>query len=458
MSETAPVAISQTANVAASDRPSDKAAVGRKLPVRKRSSREKWAKRKKEALRHLWWPAHPGPDWAGSRERYDIGTRVRPTGGADTDAQAGMPARPFERSMGPGDAWEVADAWLEPHGGADELHAGVARRRGAAVPRPVCGAPRGARDSLGRAWRHLGVWRHGTIVRCAVPRAGCPGHGARTVRTPWEARPSSHLAAPFEARAIAAVMSGATAEAVASRPREADGRGRGAPARPCAQLEAHGGDAPAVPEVARDMAAPCSPGCAGAMPNASQAVDRLHVMRLAPREADRVRRAEAKSSAEGGRLPRGTRYRWPKRPGDLTGRRAARKASPMSERPLAARARAMAEAPRAARPMPDGGAGRPRARSVAGLGDALQRPADEEGRGDRAGGARGNPQLALPQVDQRRHGGDEPGHPAHEEGGPRLPRPRRLHRPDLPRARPPGVRGDLGDRLCCPLKTSKSQK
>ncbi|WP_222838626.1 transposase, partial [Olsenella uli] len=32
----------------------------------------------------------------------------------------------------------------------------------------------------------------------------------------------------------------------------------------------------------------------------------------------------------------------------------ARKASPMSERPLAARARAMAEAPRAARPMPDG--------------------------------------------------------------------------------------------------------
>ena len=86
-----------------------------------------------------------------------------------------------------------------------------------------------------------------------------------------------------------------------------DGRDRGAPARLRAQLEAHGGDAPAVSEVARDMAAPCSPGCAGAMPNASQAVVRLHVMRLAPREADRVRRAEAKSSAEGGRLPRGTR-------------------------------------------------------------------------------------------------------------------------------------------------------
>lgn len=52
------------------------------------------------------------------------------------------------------------------------------------------------------------------------------------------------------------------------------------------------------------MAAPCSLGRAGATPNASQAVDRLHVMRLAPREADRVGRAEAKSSAEG-RPPRG---------------------------------------------------------------------------------------------------------------------------------------------------------
>ena len=165
MSETAPVAISQTANVAVSDRPSDKAADGRKLPVRKRSSREKWAKRKKEALRHLWWPARPGPDWAESRERYDIGTRVRPTGGADTDAQAGMPAGLFERSTGLGDAWEAADVWLEPHGGADELRAGVARRRGAAVPRPVCGAP------------HL------------HPRDGGPGRRAARKASPTSERP-----------------------------------------------------------------------------------------------------------------------------------------------------------------------------------------------------------------------------------------------------------------------------
>lgn len=333
--------------------------------------------------------------------------------------------------MGLGDAWEVADVWFEPHEGADKLHAGVARRRGAAVPRPVCGAPRGARDSRERTWRHLDVWQHGTIVRCAVPRADHSGVARAGVDDTPRAGRRTHVSV--------------TADLDAGR----------AAARPCAQLEAHGGDAPAIPEVTRDMAAPCSLGCAGATPNASQAVDRLHVMRLAPREADRVRRAEAKSSAEGA-AARGDQVPPAEEAGEPGG-------APGGQEGVA-HVGAPAHRPRDGRGAPGGppharrGAGRPRARSVAGLGGALQRPADEKGRGDRAGGARGNPQLALPQVDQRRHGGDEPGHPAHEEGGPRLPRPRRLHRPDLPRARPPGVRGGLGDRLCYPLKTSKSQK
>lgn len=47
------------------------------------------------------------------------------------DAQAGMLARLFERSMGLGDEWEVSDVWFEERGGAqDELHAGVAHRKG----------------------------------------------------------------------------------------------------------------------------------------------------------------------------------------------------------------------------------------------------------------------------------------------------------------------------------------
>lgn len=33
------------------------------------------------------------------------------------DAQAGMLARLFERSMGLGDEWEVSDVWFEERGG-----------------------------------------------------------------------------------------------------------------------------------------------------------------------------------------------------------------------------------------------------------------------------------------------------------------------------------------------------
>ena len=42
-----------------------------------------------------------------------------------------MPARPFERSTGPGDEREVSDVWLgEREGAQDEPHVGVAHRRG----------------------------------------------------------------------------------------------------------------------------------------------------------------------------------------------------------------------------------------------------------------------------------------------------------------------------------------
>lgn len=95
----------------------------------------------------------------------------------------------------------VADAWLEPHEGADEPHAGVARRRGAAVPRPVCGAPRGARDSRGRAWRHT------CIPVTADLGAGRPGRrrSCRSARSPpaparWPRRPGRPAPCPAGSR------------------------------------------------------------------------------------------------------------------------------------------------------------------------------------------------------------------------------------------------------------------
>lgn len=325
------------------------------------------------------------------------------------DAQAGMLAALFERSMGLGPEWEVADVWFEQRGvDRDRLHIRVARVPGEAVGCPRCGRRCGVYDARERTWRHLDIWQYETVVHCAVPRADCPEHGPSTVLMPWELRPNSHFTSLFEAQVLVMALSGMTVSAIAALVGEGqgriwrmlgravaearaaadysgvtrvgvddtsrargqtyvsvmcdldagrvvamtEGRDRGAPARLCAQLEAHGGDASAVAEVTRDMAEAYSLGCADAMPAAAQTVDRFHVMQLLGRAVDRTRCAEARSSDEKRALLRGTKYCWLKRPENLTERQAARKASLMSRHLLTARACAMAEEMRAVYGLP----------------------------------------------------------------------------------------------------------
>ena len=149
---------------------------------------------------------------------------------------ARMLAALLGRSMGLGEAWEVPGTWSgEVEGGPDEPRAGVARRRGHAVPCPECGVPCGARDARERTWRHLDIWQFRTYVHCAVPRTDCPEHGAGTVPVPWEVRPNSHLAALFEAQVLAACMRGSTVKAVAEALGEDDRRPRDMLGRAVAQ-------------------------------------------------------------------------------------------------------------------------------------------------------------------------------------------------------------------------------
>ena len=89
------------------------------------------------------------------------------------------------------------------------------------------------------------------------------------------------------------------------------------------------------------------------MPNAAQTVDRFHVMQLFTGALDRVRAAEAKSSAEKRALLKGTKYIWLKRPENLTERQAARRTSLEREHLRTARACAMTEAMRAVYACPD---------------------------------------------------------------------------------------------------------
>jgi transposase len=332
------------------------------------------------------------------------------------EAQAGMLARLFERSMGLGPEWEVSDVWFEERDGApDELHVRVAHVRGQAVECPECGRRCGVYDARERTWRQLDIWQYETIVHCAVPRADCPEHGVRTVRMPWEVRPNSHFTALFEAQALAMALSGLTAAQIASALRMSDGavwrmlrravaearaaadysdvaragmddtacrrgqsyvsvmvdldarrvvavtegRDRGAPGRLAGELEAHGGDGRAIREVTRDMSEAYALGVSEAFPEAAQTVDRLHVMRLAAKATDRVRCREARSSEEKRRLLRGTKYCWLKRRENLTGRQAALRESLAGEHLLTARACAMTEALRAVYACPGrGSAGR----------------------------------------------------------------------------------------------------
>lgn len=290
---------------------------------------------------------------------------------------AGMLAALFERSMGLDDTWEVTEAWFEEvEGGADELHVRVARVRGKAVPCPECGRRCGVHDARERTWRHLDIWQFRTYVHCAVPRADCPEHGVRTVLMPWEVRPNSHFTALFEAQVLAACMRGATVKSVAeslgesdrklwdmlrravARARDGadysdvrrvgidetsrarghtyistmldldgrrcvavtDGNDKGAVGRMCDQLEAHGGDRAAVAEVTRDMSGSYSVAVAEQMPQATQTIDRFHVMQLFSRATDRVRCAERRESDEKREMLKRTKYVWLKREENLTER------------------------------------------------------------------------------------------------------------------------------------------
>ena len=290
---------------------------------------------------------------------------------------ARMLAALFERSMGLGEAWEVLGTWSgEVEGGPDELHVRVARRRGHAVPCPECSVPCGARDARERTWRHPGVWQSGTYARCAVPRTDCPEHGAGTVLMPWEVRPNSHFTALLRDRVLAACMRGSTVKAVAealgeddrrlwdmlgravaqargsadysgvrrvgidetSRSRGhtyistmldldgrrcvavTDGNDRGSVGRMCGQLEAHGGDRAAITEVTRDMSGSFSSGVSEEMPQATQTIDRFHVMQLFSRATDRVRCRERRESDEKREALKRTKYVWLKREESLTER------------------------------------------------------------------------------------------------------------------------------------------
>lgn len=67
---------------------------------------------------------------------------------------------------------------------------------------PECGHECGVHDRAEeRTWRHLDTMQFETLIHCRVPRARCPEHGVKTMKTPW-AGGHSRYTLLFEAFAI----------------------------------------------------------------------------------------------------------------------------------------------------------------------------------------------------------------------------------------------------------------
>lgn len=96
--------------------------------------------------------------------------------------------------------WQVADVELDLKEG--EIRVSVEHPRGVKFDCPECGCSLACFDhGEERRWRHLDSCQFKTILVAKVPRVKCPEHGVKTVSVPWAAG-SSRFTLLFERFAI----------------------------------------------------------------------------------------------------------------------------------------------------------------------------------------------------------------------------------------------------------------
>lgn len=350
------------------------------------------------------------------------------------DAQAGMLARLFERSMGLGDEWEVSDVWFEERGGAqDELHVRVAHRKGQAVECPVCHRKCGTYDTREKTWRHLDIWQYETIVHCAVPRADCPEDGVHACRMPWEVRPNSHFTALFEAQVIVMALSGMIVTAMAHLVHETDT----SIWRLLGKAVSEARDAPGRPDRGQ---VPC-----GAAPEQGNRSCEMCGEARVRREAPPARRHEVRLAEE-----EGVAHGAPacQEGGARTGEDPSQDGTRMPDGRGAPGRQFM-------RRQGIGGGG-PRPPLL--MDDALQRVRDEDRGEDAQEGAGGNPELVEEGLRILVPGRAQLRRPVGPQRCKGLQEHRLLQDDDLPPAGSPGLHGQEEAGMRYPLETSKSLK
>ena len=226
--------------------------------------------------------------------------------------------------------------------------------RDAKLACPACGvAAQPVHDRLRRSWRHLDFFQFEAWLHCDVPRVACGGCGKTTqMPVPW-ARPGSGFTAAFEALALALCRDLPVRQAAGllrcadkqlwrriefyverARALESfagvqivgidetslrrgqnyitvvhdlqakrllfatEGRNHRTVVDFVADLKAHGGNPAEVRHVCMDMSAAFAKGAAQALPQADISYDRFHVIALAIKAMDEVRREELRSEPE----------------------------------------------------------------------------------------------------------------------------------------------------------------
>ena len=273
----------------------------------------------------------------------------------------------FTAALGLTAPWQVVKVHFDKD--AHELHLFVDFAKASRFACPQCQALRPVYDSEeDRVWRHLNFFEHQAFLHARYPRIECPTCGIKTVQAPW-ARPGSGFTLLFEAfvlllarempvlaiahlvgehdtrlwrllehhvdearqqQDLSGVKSLCIDETASRRGQEyvtvfADSdRGRVlfvAPGKDAATVHAfekefqqHGGKPEQIQSVCRDMSPAFDSGVSESFPEATQVIDRFHVMQLVNDALDRIRRAEVKEHPE----LKKTRYIWLKNPQELT--------------------------------------------------------------------------------------------------------------------------------------------
>ena len=271
----------------------------------------------------------------------------------------------YQQILGVVAPWKVCEVQLDH--ATQEIRVRVEHPRGVRFRCPDCEAELACYDHAEeRRWRHLDSCQYQTIIVASPPRVKCPAHGVKTVAPPWAER-NGRFTMNFERFAIdvlmvtqtvqgaqailrtswdetwhiatKAVARGQARKAVRGMPRlgldekafrkgqdyitliydvdqstvEAISDGNDAAAADACFSQLSAEQIAAVQAIAMDMSAAYVKSARDNLPEADGKIthDRFHVMQLATKAVDQVRRGEHRElSSRGDRRLARTKYLW----------------------------------------------------------------------------------------------------------------------------------------------------